>query len=119
MRIPNYILYVTVLLSYILTGLVISILPKYHKHVYDVGLPGKPLPAVTEWVLACSSFPGTLIVEAVIGVLFFGLFLFLDRGDARRRAYLPMCLTAALALNWFQLFVVFVAITLPLIPIIA
>jgi type II secretory pathway component PulF len=104
--------------GYALTGLVASLLPKYHKQVYDFGLPGKPLPTITECVLACASFPTTFILELGLGILFFGLFIFMEHGDAQRRAYLPTCLTAALMLSWFQLLIVFLALTLPLIPII-
>jgi hypothetical protein len=97
----------------------ISLLPaRYFEPVYHRGLPGKPLPAITNWVLASSSFPTTFILELVVGVLFFGLFLFLDCGNDQRRARLIPCLTAALTLSWLQLLIVLVALALPFIPII-
>jgi hypothetical protein len=63
--------------------------------------------------LAHVSYPETLILELLLGILFFGLFLFLEHGDTQRRDYLPPCLTAAMVLNWFQLLILFPALAMP------
>ena len=117
-RILNYVSYAAVLLSYALTGLVTSVYSGVYKHTYNSEMPGTPLPNFTEWILPLLSYPTTFTFELALGLLFFGLFLFLEHGNTQRRAYLPACLTAALMLSWVQLLIVFVALALPLVRII-
>jgi hypothetical protein len=118
-RTLNYASYLTVLVSYSLTGIVASALPEHLKRVFDQGMPGKPLPEITHLILDCASYPTTFIVELAVGFLFLGLLLFLEHGDAQRRAYLPSCIAVSLLLCWFQLLIVLLALTMPLIPLVA
>ena len=48
-----------------------------------------------------------------MGVSFAGLLIFLDCGDAKRKAYIPACLSFALLIEWFSLLVISVAMALP------
>jgi hypothetical protein len=116
-RILNYVSYVAVLVSYALTGLVLSLVQSVYRGIYRIELPGKPLPEITEWLMRHVSYPTTFFFELVLGLLFCGLFLFLEHGDVRKRAFLPVSLTAGLVISWFQVSIALVAFSMPQISL--
>ena len=115
-RILNYISYVAFLVNYALTGLVLCKVRDIYRDIYQVERPGKQLPYITEWIIRHVSHPTTFYIEVVLGLLFCSLFLFLEHGDVRKRAFLPACITTSLVLSWSQVLIALVAFSMPSIP---
>ena len=54
-----------------------------------------------------------LVVNSLVGLIFAVLLFYLEFGSEKRKAYLPLCLAAALALIFLQLSVVLEGVTMP------
>jgi uncharacterized membrane protein YhaH (DUF805 family) len=116
-RFLNYFSFVAVALVQIVTGFVFQKIPHFYKGIYQMDLPGKPLPDITLFVLRCSDSGLSEWVALSLGIFYLGALSFLERDD-RRRAYLPVCLIAIMTFCWLQLLVTFIALTMPQIPLI-
>jgi len=76
-------------------------------------LPGNPLPNITDLMLAYGNHGIPLVVNSLIGLIFVVLLFYLEFGSEKRRAYVPLCLAAALALIFLQVSVVLEGVTMP------
>ena len=112
-RILNCICYLGILLAYLFTGWIAFITARFFKFVFDQMLPGKPLPNITELMLAYGKHGTPLVVDSIIGLIFAVLLFYLEFGNEKRRAYLPLCLAAALALIFLQVSAVLEGVTMP------
>jgi hypothetical protein len=113
LRILNCISYIGIFLGYLFTGWITCIMARCFRVVFDSELPGKPLPDVTECLLAFGR-PGTpIIVNAIVGLAVTGLLFFLEFGNERRKAFLPLCLTVAFTLIFVQVSTVLEGVGMP------
>jgi hypothetical protein len=113
LRILNCLSYIGILLAYLFTGWITFIMARCFRVVFDSELPGRPIPDVTECVLAWGR-PGTPIaVNAVLGLAFTGLLFFLEFSNERRKAFVPLCLTVAFALIFIQVSTVLEGVGMP------
>lgn len=110
-RILNYVSYVAVFSSYILTGFLISETPWLYKFESDHLFPGKPLPTAFEWFLEYSTYHKPLVVGLFEGLLFLCLLIYLERSSDQKRAFIPLWVTLALTLNLLQFLLFFGAMT--------
>ena len=112
-RVLNYISCAAVGLVFIVSGIVETTVITVYKEYIASESPDHPLPDLTLLALKCGSSHAISIFCITTGVVFSGFLFFLNRGTEEQRAYLPVCLTIALIVCWFQLLVVLVAMALP------
>jgi len=113
MRFLNYVSYVTVGVTFIVTGIAETTAVRFHHQYLARELPDHPLPGLTLSVMAFAQSHALLYLNIFSGIIFSSLLFYLDCGPERRRAFVPFCLTFALIACLVQLLTVFIAMTLP------
>jgi hypothetical protein len=117
MRVVNYFSYVLVALLQIINGMALELVTGAFKHAYGEAFPGKPLPNLTIFLFRCSDSPERPMDGLCIGIAVLCLLIFLEL-DKERQAYVPVCLTLALGLAWFEIMVVLFGVTMPFVTVI-
>ena len=112
-RILNYLSYATVSIAYLVAGSTIHGVARCFRQHFNYLLPGKPLPNLTEFVLAYGSSGISLLINLVLASAFFSLLLFLEFGSEKRRSFIPLCLTIAFVLNFLQLGSMLIGVAMP------
>ncbi len=72
-----------------------------------------PLPGGTLMVLPYVRSDGPLIMGFLIGLASLALLLYLEKGEENRRAWIPVCLAAALLIGFLPLIFIAWAMSLP------
>jgi hypothetical protein len=121
----NRVVYFAAALSNIVCGYVIVNLGQRYAFYFHVmsgykNAPGQvvypddyPLPGGTLLVMPYVTSNAPIIVGYLIGIIMLGLLLFLDRGDANRKTWIPACLGVALLLGFFPLIYIALVMSLP------
>jgi hypothetical protein len=118
LRILNWYCYVVLAFAYLVSGVTLHVLCRPYSRVFAHALPGQPLPGITNSILSYGLSGASIWMGLLLAVGFLGLFVFLERGCEQRRAYVPICLTVAFIIVLVQDQTAFLAMTMPLIPIV-
>jgi hypothetical protein len=118
LRILNCIAYIGISFGFVVTGFITSTTTRAFKEFFNRELPGKPLPNLTEFVLAYGTSETALVANLILGVFFVGLLFFLESGEQKRKQFVPICMAAAFSLVFVQLGSILLGIAMPSFPII-
>jgi hypothetical protein len=113
-RILNYFCYAAVPLIQIESGRVLSVIAQIFKRFFDRIEYWDICPSWARWAVPYGISPTSTIVSYLLGFGFFGLLCWLEQGDGKRRAYIPLCVTIALTLAWLQILIAFEIILFPM-----
>jgi hypothetical protein len=84
-----------------------------YKRIFESDLPGKPLPYLTEYVLAFGLRGSPTFVNLGLGLVLAGLLFYLEFGTEKRKAFIPFFLSTAFLLVFFEMTAVFVGLGMP------
>jgi hypothetical protein len=112
--------YGAIAVTHILCGYTVAWVGAAYKLCFDEGLGNHSrireaayLPPWTYDAVLYSTSSAPILVGFIVGLGALGLFLYLENGDAKRKAWIPTCLTIALLIGFLPLIAMFWAFSLP------
>jgi len=112
-RILNYVAYVGVALVQIINGYYTREVGRFCTQLITRIGHWDVCPELLRWVLPFAASHAPMYAGLTLGIGFFALLCFLECGNEKVRAYIPICLFIALILAWLQIFFDFAVVYIP------
>jgi hypothetical protein len=115
-RLLNCIAYLAVFAVSLTTGSAICTTAKCFSIEFSHSLPGRHLPALTNFILSYGSSGASIWINLILGLIFTALLFFFEFGGEKRKAFIPFLMATTFILSFLQLTNALLGVTMAFIP---